>query len=335
MSEITFDRVVVTGGAGMIGVNLCASLLLNNIDVVIVDNFSRGKRSWIDEFVKQYDSRNTLKIVELDLENKGALDGIITSRDCVVHLADIVAGINFVFNNQGDVFRKNILINTYVIESCRKANIAAYLYVGTACSFPEEKQRSITATPLVEEDQYPANPESAYGWSKLMGEYEANLMSKECGIPVALLSLHNVFGAPCVYEEPTAQVIPATLRKSIRWPDEKLMVWGNGQQGRAFVHVDDVVKAILLSLQNGFNKGVIQIGPNNCTSISDIAEYAVNLRSSGIPIEYDLSKPVGDIGRCANYSKAQRVLGWFPSVSIKEGMNSLYHWILEDMRKNE
>ena len=85
--------------------------------------------------------------------------------------------------------------------------------MGTACSFPADKQTGVDAPPLKEEDEYPASPESAYGWSKLMGEYEALLMEKEAGIPVSVLVLHNVYGAPCDFSPERSQVIPSLIRK--------------------------------------------------------------------------------------------------------------------------
>jgi GDP-D-mannose 3',5'-epimerase len=137
--------------------------------------------------------------------------------DYVYHLADVVAGVEYVFNNQGSVFRQNILINSHVIESVRRNPVKGFIYVGTACSFPASLQSGVGSRPLKEEDQYPAAPESAYGWSKLMGEYESLLMEKESGVPVCVLVLHNVYGDPCDYGEERSQVIPSLIRRQGAW----------------------------------------------------------------------------------------------------------------------
>ena len=178
----------------------------------------------------------------------------------------MVAGISYVFNNQGNLFRHNLLINSNVVDAVKKHRIKGYIYVGTACSFPAELQSGVDAAPLKEEDQYPANPESAYGWSKLMGEYETFLMGEETGIPVSVLTLHNVYGAPCDFGVERSQVIPSLIRKAIRYPEEDFIVWGSGNQGRAFVHVDDIVDALVLAKDKGLGEGLIQIGPNHCTN---------------------------------------------------------------------
>ena len=320
---------MVTGGAGMIGSNLVKRLVNTGCRVSVVDNLWRGKK----EYLLDDDGKPVIDMdkdfYETDLSIPGAFDPLLEGVDYVIHLADIVAGIKYVFNNQGSVFRQNLLINSNVITSVRARKLKGYMYIGTACSFPEHMQTGVDAAPLREEDQYPAAPESAYGWSKLMGEYESLLMGNETGTPVAILSLHNVYGVPTDFDDGRGQVIPSLVRKAIRYPDEPFVVWGSGAQGRAFVHVDEVVDAVLLAMEKGHGHGVIQIGPDVCTSIREIAETVVDISGKDIDIEYDTSKPEGDRGRCADYSKARDVLGWEPSVSLRDGLEGLYKWIEE------
>ena len=323
----TSEHVRVPGGAGMIGSNLVKRLVDSGYRVSVVDNLWRGKREYLldDRGSPVMDMDRDFH--ETDLSVPGVIDPLLDGVDYVVHLADIVAGIKYVFNNQGSVFRQNLLINSNVIAAVREARPKGYIYIGTACSFPAHMQTGVDAPPLREEDQYPAAPESAYGWSKLMGEYESLLMGEETGIPVSILSLHNVYGAPTDFDDGRGQVIPSLVRKAIRYPDEPFVVWGSGAQGRAFVHVDDVVDAVMLALVKGYGHGVIQIGPDICISIREIAETVVDISGKDIDIQYDTSKPEGDRGRCADYSKAVEVLGWEPKVTLREGLETLYHWI--------
>ena len=323
----TPEHVMVTGGAGMIGSNLVKRLVDSGYRVSVVDNLWRGKK----EYLLDDGGKPVIDIekdfYETDLSVPGAIDPLLEGVDYVIHLGDSVVGNPYVFNNQGSVFRQNLLINSNVITAVRERKLKGYLYIGTACSFPEHLQTGVDAAPLREEDQYPAAPESAYGWSKLMGEYESLLMGDETGTPVAILSLHNVYGAPTDFDDGRGQVIPSLVRKAIRYPDEAFIVWGSGAQGRAFVHVDDVVDAVLLALGKGYGHGVIQIGPDVCTSIREIAETVVEISGKDIDIQYDTSKPEGDRGRCADYSKARELLGWEPKVTLRDGLEDLYRWI--------
>jgi GDP-D-mannose 3',5'-epimerase len=311
----------------MIGSNLVRHLVGNAHDVHVVDNLWRGSLENLrDDNGAFIDLERSFH--ELDLSVPRVLDTLLaTGFDAVFHLADVVAGIGYVFANEGSIFRQNVLINSNVIDSSRRHPPSAFVYVGTACSFPAIKQYGVDAPPLREEDQYPAAPESAYGWSKLMGEYEALLFEQETSVPVSVLSLHNVYGTPTDFEGSRSQVIPALVRKAIAFPQEPFVVWGDGSQGRAFVHVDDVVAALMAAVDRGLGAGVIQIGPDVCTSIRELAEMIVSI--SGKPIEalYDSRRPTGDGGRCADYSKANRVLGWAPQVDLASGVRDLYEWV--------
>lgn len=325
-------KILVTGGAGMIGSNLVKSLVNDGSNVIVVDNLWRGKLEHLMD-------ENGVPIIDLkknfynrDLSLPGACDDLLKGIDIVYHLADIVAGIGYVFNNQGYLFRQNNLINSNVITSIRNCEhkINGFIYVGTACSFPLTRQNSLEVIPLREDELYPAEPESAYGWSKLMGQYETELLEKETGIPCSVLMFHNVYGAPCDFGE-RSQVIPALIRKAINYPNEEFNVWGSGEQGRAFIHVDDVVNALKLTKDRGLGKGVIQIGPDVCTSIKEIAEKVVEISGKKIPIFYDTSKPEGDKARSADYSKAQKVLGWEPKVNLENGLRKQYEWIFKEI----
>ena len=322
------STILITGGAGMIGSNLTKRLASEGQDVIVVDNLWRGKLENLKNNDDNYFIDIGKKFLNLDLSQPEMLDRYLDKIDYVYHLADIVAGIGFVIENEGFIFRQNLLINSNVINSIRKfPNLKGFIYVGTACSFPKNKQNGLHAPLLTEDDQYPANPESAYGWSKLMGEYETLLMEKEIGLPVSVLVFHNVYGFPCDFGKETSQVIPALIRKAILFPKEPFVVWGSGGQGRTFVYIDDVVDALIKVKETGLGQGTIQIGPNKCTSIKELAEKIVNISGKNIEIQYDLSKPEGDKGRCADYSKAKKILNWSPKTKLADGLVQTYSWI--------
>lgn len=330
------EKILITGGAGMIGSNLVKRFVKEGKEVIVVDNLWRGKLEYLnDESGKPVIPLDT-HFFNRDLSEKDSCDDLATRVDYIIHLADVVAGIDYVFNNQGSLFRQNLLINSNVISSARKAKdtLKGFLYVGTACSFPLTRQNTLDPAPLREEELYPAMPESAYGWSKLMGQYETELMEKETGIPACVLMFHNVYGSPCDFGE-RSQVIPALIRKAINYPNEPFHVWGSGKQGRAFIHVNDIIEAIWLALNKGLGKGIIQIGPSVCTSIREIAERIVKISGKDIKILYDTTKPEGDMARSADYTKAKEILGWEPKVSLEEGLKLQYDWVKQEIEKGQ
>ncbi len=330
--------VLITGGCGMIGSNLVKRLVKNGWDVSVVDNLWRGKTEYL------YDDGKALidleqKFYNVDLCDPDACEKVIGSTDYIVHLAARVAGIEYVFENQSDIFRMNNLINSNVFHAARKKGkdrIKGIIYVGTACSFPYNRQNTLNPEPLKEEELFPAYPESAYGWSKLIGQLELDYLEKESGIPCCTLILHNAYGSPTDYGD-RSQVIPALIRKAVNFPNEEYVVMGSGEQERAFIHVDDIIDAIVLALDRGWGKGYIQIGPSYCTSIREIVEMIVGISGKNIEPRFDISKAEGNKARCADYSKAERILGWKPKVGLEEGLRRCYEWIenniLEDGAK--
>ena len=233
-------KVLVTGGAGMIGSNLVKRLVNEGFDVFVADNLWRGKKEYLlsDKGTMVIPNKNFHKV---DLRDYKNCLKVTNKMDVVVHLADVVAGINYVFSNESSLYRSNILINTNTLHACITNKVKKYIYAGTACSYPKSKQSFINPPPFKEDDVYPAEPESAYGWSKLMGEYEAELVHNEGLIDIEILRLHNVYGSPSELDPSMSQVIPALCRKAIEQKNLELVVWGSGRQKRAFVHVDDVV----------------------------------------------------------------------------------------------
>ena len=166
-----------------------------------------------------------------------------------------------------------------------------------------------------------------------MGEYECGLAQKEGKIITGVLRLHNVYGPPCEMSPEKSQVIPALCRKAINYPEEEFIVWGSGNQRRAFLYVDDAVEAIVATIDKGMNNGVIQIGPGKSYSIADIAERIVRLSGKDIDIKYDPTKPEGDKDRTADSSKAREILGWRQNVSINEGLLRTYTWASDYLKK--
>jgi nucleoside-diphosphate-sugar epimerase len=326
-------KILVTGGAGMIGSNLVKQLVKDGHEVFVIDNLWRGKLEYLNDDAGTPVIPLDTHFFKLDLLQPDVAEVVMPKVEYVIHLADIVAGIDYVFNNQGGLFRQNILINSNLITTVRKYKntVKGFIYVGTACSFPLTRQNSLKVVPLREEELYPAMPESSYGWSKLMGQIETEYLEKETGIPTSVLMFHNVYGSPCDFGE-RSQVIPALIRKAINYPEEPFNVWGSGEQGRAFIHVDDIVNALCLALVKGLGKGTIQVGPSVCTSIKEIAETIVKISGKNIPISYDITRPEGDKARSADYSKAKAILGWEPRVSLLEGLKHEYHWIKQEIQ---
>lgn len=329
----TGKKILVTGGAGFIGAWLVESLVRLGADVFVVDNLWRGS---LDNLIKD-DTEHWISLSDRFLfgdlsESHMALSAMVWSKpDLVFHLADIVAGIDFVFANEPFIYRKNVLINTNVYAAIQEVGIKNLVYLGTACSYPQKLQAKPGNPSLLEEQAYPANPESAYGWSKLLGEYEAELLSKYSDIKLGILRLHNVYGPRALLSKKRSQVIPSLIRKAIRFPNEEFIVWGSGKQARDFVFVGDVIDALLRVPLRGMGQGVIQIGTAKETTVAELSSMIVEISGKDIPIRFDMTKPEGDGGRSGNYGKAKEILGWDVFTPLRQGLQETYDWAADQI----
>lgn len=326
------QRVLVTGGAGFIGSTLVKRLVSEGADVSVIDNLWRGSvenlRNADGTFAIDMSSRFYLA----DLADYSRCQELIRNFDLVYHLADVVGGIQFAFGNQAFIFRQNVIINSNVLAACTINHVPNYIYVGTACSYPKSLQMKAGVVAFREEQVYPAEPESSYGWSKLMGEYEAELAQETGKINVGLLRFHNVYGPGASFESSRSQVLPSLILKAINYPTKPFIVWGNGNQYRDFIYIDDIIEALLLIVQHGMNRGPIQIGSEKPTSIREAAEAIVKISGKPIEIIYDASKPEGDHGRIAICDRAREILGWRPKVDLETGLKNSYDWILKQLQ---
>lgn len=330
----TGKKVLVTGGAGQIGSHLVQRLVDAGADVTVADNLWRGKLDNLRPGGTPLIDLDT-RFLKADLAEKAACDAACAGQDIVIHLADVVAGINFVFGNQYFLFNKNALIDNHMIQAALDAGVGKYVYVGSACSYPAEKQAVLNPPPFREDEVYPASPESAYGWSKLMGEYLCELAGQSGRIETGVLRFHNVYGPHCELDPAKSQVIPALIRKAIEYPDGPFVVWGSGRQRRAFVYVDDAVDGLLRVVDRGMGQGAIQIGPDFSTSIREVAEQAVKASGKDIEIRFDPTKPEGDADRAADWTRAREILGWAPTVGVEEGIRRTYDWCADRLAREK
>lgn len=334
MSFWNNKKILVTGGAGFIGSTLVKRLVSEGAKVQIIDNLWRGNLNNLlgPDGTHVIDLERTFHLADLT-DYKMCLE-LIHDVDFVYHLADIVGGIQFVFSNEVFVFRQNLLINTNVLSACLVNGVSNYVYVGTACSYPKHLQMSTVVVSLRENQTYPAEPESSYGWSKLMGEYEAELAQKSGKINVGLLRFHNAYGPGSPFEGDSAQALPSLIRKAINYPKEPFIVWGSGNQYRDFVYIDDIIDALIRVATKGMNKGLIQIGSEKAITLREAAETIIKVSGKQIDLKFDLSKPEGDRGRIGICDLAREILDWHQTLNFDNGIQKTYHWIEKQLNNS-
>jgi len=325
-------KVLVTGGAGLIGSHLVDKLVEEGHSVIIADNLLRGSK-------KNIEHHSGLVFEIVDLTKPGECESIFACNqdiEEVYHLAAFLGGVEFIRKFPVEAYSLNMKMNMNILECCRiYDNVKKLLFTSTACVYPVYKQLLPDSPPLKEEDALEFEPESGYGWAKLMTEMLCKSYYEEYGLKTGIVRMFNVYGPREAYDD-KSHVIPMLSRKALNYPKEKFIVWGNGNQTRSFIYVKDAVEGIIATMKYGINKGPINIGSPNRVTIRELAEKIValveQLHNKDIKIEFDTSKPTGVMGRAADITKAKEILNWTPKTSLWEGLAKTILWIEEDMK---
>jgi nucleoside-diphosphate-sugar epimerase len=292
-----YKNFVVTGGLGMVGSNFCRCIP-SGINVIIIDNDYRGMGDHTSAFIQE---NRPFKLVSKDVRDVSCADIedlLVPGKVAFVHLADIVAGIGFVFSNQYTILKENVSIDTAAFELAKTINSKLIIYASTACVFNQESQRSLDAKVSMKSDLLPANPESTYGWAKFYGELALNQLVANSNVKTRVIYFHNIIGFPCDYWSDKSQFVPGLINRALNLDegDNDLSVWGSGNQGRALVPVSMVANELLAACADQYPEKS-QFGPQFCTSVKDTAYHIASYINKSLKISFDKSKPEGDIGR--------------------------------------
>jgi nucleoside-diphosphate-sugar epimerase len=317
------NRILVTGAGGFIGHHLVAYLKRLGYWVRGVDikepEFTRTDG---DEFVlldlRRWDNCLT------------AMDGV----DEVYALAADMGGMGFISSHHGQILRNNGLINIHTLEAARVNGVKRYLYTSSACVYPEYRQLDTHVIPLREEDAYPAQPQDAYGWEKLMAERLCLHYREEYGVETRVVRFHNIFG-PMGTWDGGREKAPAALCRKIAiaklTKDPTLEIWGDGEQTRSFCYVDDCVNGLYRLMRSEYHEP-LNLGQDRLISVNQLADMIANIAGVKIRKEH-VEGPQGVRGRNSDNRRLRGVLGWEPEISLEEGLARTYEWIEKQVRE--
>jgi GDP-D-mannose 3',5'-epimerase len=316
-------RVLVTGAGGFIGHHLVSRLKKDGYWVRGVDiKEPEYQKSAGDEF----EVRDLRKWDECLMATRGGIDE-------VYNLAADMGGIGYITANHADIARNNILINAHMLEAARQHGVGRFLFSSSACVYAQGKQKDADVTPLKEEDAFPAEPEPGYGWEKLYAEELCRYYWHDYKFETRIVRFHNVYGPLGTYDGGKEKAPAAISRKVAITPDRgEIEVWGDGEQTRSFMYIDDCVEGLRRIMASDC-RDALNLGTDELVTINQLVDIVSDIAGKRLVKRHNLTGPQGVRGRNSDNSLLRKVLGWEPSILLREGLRLTYPWIEDELRK--
>ncbi|MEP0521698.1 MAG: NAD-dependent epimerase/dehydratase family protein [Hyphomicrobiales bacterium] len=311
-------RVLITGAGGFIGSHLVKRLTLENCWVRGVDlKFPSYSDTTADDFVLG------------DLRDRHFVDRVVDQHfDEVYQLAADMGGAGYIFTGSNDakVMHNSASINLNVLDACQKRNIKRIFYSSSACIYPAYNQTNPDDPNCAEDSAYPAEPDSDYGWEKLFSERLYLAYGRNHGTEPRIARLHNIFGPEGSWNDGREKAPAAICRKACQAHDGgTIEIWGDGQQTRSFLYIEDCIEGIL-RLTRSDHLGPVNIGSDQMVTINQLVDMTCALAGKTLT-KIHVPGPQGVRGRNSDNTLIHGLLGWKPDGSLQKGLKTTLDWI--------
>jgi nucleoside-diphosphate-sugar epimerase len=318
--------VLVAGGGGFIGGHLVADLLGQGLSVRSVD---------IKPLSEWYQVHDQAENVQADLS---LLDNALAQTDGareVYMLAADMGGMGFIENNKA-LCMLTVLTSTHMLQAAQKHGVERYFYSSSACVYAADKQTDPNITALREADAYPAMPEDGYGWEKLFTERMCRHFLEDFGLTTRVARYHNVYGPNGTWTGGREKAPAAVCRKvatAAITGDQRIEIWGDGQQTRSFMYIDDCVQGSQMILK-GDSPEPVNLGSDELVSINQLVDIVEEIAGIRCERDYKLDAPQGVRGRNSDNTQILETYGWAPSISLADGLAKTYAWVYDEVKRS-
>jgi len=319
-------KVVVCGAGGFIASHLAKRLKADGYYIRAVDwkeNEYMKPDTFCDEFLN------------LDLRNYENCLKACEGMEYCYNLAADMGGMGFIQSNHSRILYNSAMISFNMAEAARRCGITRFFYASSACIYPEHKQIDENldgAIGLKEDDAWPAQPQDAYGLEKLMTEELLMHYNEDFGMECRIARFHNIYGPYGTWCGGREKAPAAFCRKALVSTTDFEM-WGDGKQTRSFCYVDDCVEGIIRLFNSDYKKP-LNLGSDHMVSMNEMADIVLELAGKKIPVRH-IPGPEGVRGRNSDNTLIKSVLGWAPSIPLKEGLAKTMSWISDQIKESK
>jgi nucleoside-diphosphate-sugar epimerase len=310
-------RILVCGAGGFIGTHLVRRLKSEGFWVRGADlKYPEFSPTAADEFIVG------------DLRDAAVVRPVVDGVEQVYQLAADMGGAGYIFTGDHDanVMHNSATINLNVLEEGTRAGVTRFFYSSSACIYPERNQMDPNHPDCSEDSAYPAAPDSEYGWEKLFSERLYMAYHRNHGVDVRIARFHNIFGPEGTWTGGREKAPAAMCRKVAEAdPDGAIEIWGDGQQTRTFLYVDECLEGVRRLMDSGCT-GPVNIGSEEMITIQDLAKMVMDIAGKPLRIR-NIPGPTGVRGRRSDNRLIHQRLGWAPGESLRDGLARTYAWI--------
>jgi len=320
------NTILVAGAGGFIGGELVNYLKKNsNYKIRAVD------RKPISEWYQKFDDVENLC---LDLQKEDNCYLAVKNTKEIYNLAADMGGMGFIEHNKA-LCMLSVLTNTNLLLAAKDNKTEKFFFSSSACVYNGDKQKDPNITSLKEEDAYPALAEDGYGWEKLFGERMCRHFYEDFGLETRVARYHNVYGPFGTWDGGREKAPAAICRKVIKAKitgNHEIEIWGDGNQTRSFMYIDDCIKGSTMLMQSDF-RDPINIGSSEKVTINQLVDIAEKIAGIKLKRKYKLDAPKGVNGRNSDNALILKQFNWEPSISLEIGLEKTYKWIYNQINK--
>lgn len=313
---------LVLGAGGFIGSHLVKKLKDEGFWVRGVDlKYPEHWDTYADDFIIG------------DLRVKEVVDKVLDKRfDEVYQLAADMGGAGYINSgdNDAEVMGNSILINVNVLKRAEQVGVRSVFFSSTACVYPEYNQMDPGSINTREDTVYPAAPDTEYGWEKLFSERLYLAYNRNYGMKNKIARYHNVYGPYGTWDGGKEKAPAAICRKVAKATDE-IEIWGNGEQHRSFLYIDEAVKATIDFYREKTCFEPINIGSERNVSINELVDIVCNIAGKKLTKKH-IPGPLGVHARTSHNDLITKVLGYRPDENLEYGLEQTYNWISDQIK---